>query len=51
MRPMNTCAALTAPLALASRVILPIALAACGYQPSLRDYRPVVDSYNTEGRL
>ena len=26
----------------------PRALAACGYQPSLGDYRPVVDSYNTD---
>ena len=29
-------------------VTLPLALAACGYQPSLSDYRPVVDSYNTD---
>ena len=52
MRPMNTRAALTAPLALAGIGTLPLALAACGYQPSLGDYRPVVDSYNTgHGRL
>ena len=25
-----------------------LSLAACGYQPSLRDYRPVVDSYTTD---
>ncbi|MEC8553117.1 MAG: hypothetical protein VXY93_21665, partial [Pseudomonadota bacterium] len=36
------------PLALAGLVTLPLALAACGYQPSLGDYRPVVDSYNTD---
>ena len=48
MRPMNTRVALTAPLALAGIVTLPLALAACGHQPSLGDYRPVVDSYNTD---
>ena len=48
MRPMNTRAALTAPLAFAGIVTLPLVLAACGYQPSLGDYRPVVDSYNTD---
>ena len=35
-------------LALAGLVTLPFALAASGYQPSLGDYRPVVDSYNTD---
>ena len=43
----NSRAALTARLALAGLVTLPLALVACGYQPSLGDYRPVVDSYNT----
>ena len=44
---MNTRARAATPLALAGLVTLPLALAACGYQPSLGDYRPVVDSYNT----
>ena len=48
MRPMNTRARTATPLALAGLVTLPLALAACGYQPSLGDYRPVVDSYNTD---
>ena len=48
MRPMNTRARAATPLALAGLVTLPLALAACGYQPSLGDYRPVVDSYNTD---
>ena len=48
MRPMNTRAALTAPLAFAGIVTLPLVVAACGYQPSLGDYLPVVDSYNTD---
>ena len=33
MRPMNTRARATTPLALAGLVTLPLALAACGYQP------------------
>ena len=45
MRPMTTRATLTAPLALACLATLPLDLAACGYQPSLGDYRAVVDSY------
>ena len=45
MRPMNTRATLTAPLCLAAASL---SLAACGYQSSLRDYRPVVDSYTTD---
>ena len=45
---MNTRARAATPLALAGLVTLPLALAACGYQPSLGDYRPVVDSYNTD---
>mgnify|MGYP005665886641 CR=1 FL=1 len=48
MRPMNTRARAATPLALAGLVTLPLALAACGYQPSLDDYRPVVDSCNTD---
>ena len=48
MRLMNTRARAATPLALAGLVTLPLALAACGYQPSLGDYRPVVDSYNTD---
>ena len=48
MRPMNTRARAATPLALAGLVTLPLALAACGFQPSLGDYRPVVDSYNTD---
>ena len=40
MRPINSRAALTAPLALASLVKLPLTLAACGYQPALGDNRP-----------
>ena len=48
MRLMNTRARAATPLALASLVTLPLALAACGYQPSLGDYRPVVESYNTD---
>ena len=48
MRPMNTLARTARPLALAGLVTLPLALAACGYQPSLGEYRPVVDSYNTD---
>ena len=48
MRPMNTRARTATPLALAGLVTLPLALAACGYQPSLGDYRPVVNSYNTD---
>lgn len=48
MRPMNTRARTATPLVLAGLVTLPLALAACGYQPSLGDYRPVVDSYNTD---
>ena len=48
MRPMNTRARTATPLALAGLVTLPLALAACGYQPSLGDYRPVVESYNTD---
>ncbi|MCH1474591.1 MAG: glycine zipper domain-containing protein [Alphaproteobacteria bacterium] len=48
MRPLNARAALTAPLALAGIITVPLMLAACGYQPSLGDYRPVVDSYNTD---
>ena len=48
MRLMNTRARAATPLALASLVTLPLALAACGYQPSLGDYRPVVDSYNSD---
>ena len=48
MRPMNTRARNATPLALAGLVTLPLALAACDYQPSLGDYRPVVDSYNTD---
>ena len=44
----NTRARAATPLALAGLVTLPLALAACGYQPSLSDYRPVVDSYNTD---
>ena len=47
MRPMNNRAALTALLALAGIVTLSLTLDACGHQPSLGDYRPVVDSYNT----
>lgn len=43
----NNCAVLTAPLALACLATLPLTLAACGYQPSLGDCRPMVDSYNT----
>ena len=48
MRPMNTRARAATQLALAGLITLPLALAACGYQPSLDDYRPVVDSYNTD---
>ena len=48
MRLMNTRARAATPLALAGLVTLPLALAACGYQPSLGDYRRVVDSYNTD---
>ena len=48
MRPMNTRARTATPLALAGLATLPLALAACGYQPSLGGYRPVVDSYNTD---
>jgi len=48
MRLMNTRARAATPLAPAGLVTLPLALAACGYQPSLGDYRPVVDSYNTD---
>ena len=48
MRPMNTRARAATPLALAGLVTLPLTLAACGYQPSLGDYRPVVESYNTD---
>ena len=48
MRPMNTRARAATPLALAGLITLPLALAACGYQPSLDDYRPAVDSYNTD---
>ena len=48
MRLMNTRARAATPLALAGLVTLPLALAACGYQPSLGDYRPVVDSYRTD---
>ena len=48
MRLMNTRARAATPLALAGLVTLHLALAACGYQPSLGDYRPVVDSYNTD---
>ena len=48
MRPMNSQDARTAPLALTGIVTLLLALAACGYQPSLGDYRSVVDSYNTD---
>ena len=44
----NTRARAATPLALAGLATLPLALAACGYQPSLGDYRPVVDSYNTD---
>ena len=44
----NTCTRAATPLALAGLVTLPLALAPCGYQPSLGDYRPVVDSYNTD---
>ena len=44
----NIRARASTPLALAGLVTLPLALAACGYQPSLGDYRPVVDSYNTD---
>ena len=44
----NTCARAATLLALAGLVTLPLALAACGYQPSLGEYRPVVDSYNTD---
>ena len=40
----NTCTRAATPLALAGLVTLPLALAACGYQPSLGDYRPVVDN-------
>jgi len=46
MRPMNTRALAATPLTVAGLVILPLALAACGYQPSIGDYRPLVDSYN-----
>ena len=42
MRLMNTRARVATPLALAGLVTLPLTLAACGYQPSLGDYRPVV---------
>ena len=44
----NTRARVATPLALAGLVTLPLTLAARGYQPSLGDYRPVVDSYNTD---
>ena len=44
----NTRARVATPLALAGLFTLPLALAACGYQLSLSDYRPVVDSYNTD---
>ena len=48
MRPMNNRARAGDLLALAGLVTQPLALAACGYQPSLGDYRPVFDSYNTD---
>ena len=44
----NTRARAATELALAGLVTLPLTLAACGYQPSLGEYRPVVDSYNTD---
>ena len=44
MRPMNTRARAATPLAFAGLVTLPLALAAWGYQPTLGDYRPVVDN-------
>ena len=34
-------------LTVAAAVVALSTLAACGYQPSLSDYRPVVDSYTT----
>ena len=40
---MNTSARTANPLALAGPVTLPRGLAACSYQPSFGDYRPVVD--------
>ena len=44
MRPMNSRARAATPLAFAGLVTLPLALAAWGYQPTLGDYRPVVDN-------
>ena len=44
MRAMNTRARAATPLAFAGLVTLPLALAAWGYQPTLGDYRPVVDN-------
>ena len=44
VRPKDTSARTANPLALAGLVTLPLGLAACGYQPSFGDYRPVIDS-------
>ena len=44
MRPLHPRAVVTAPLAIAGA----FALVACGYQPSLSSYRPVVDSHTTD---
>jgi len=44
MRPTHSFPGTAIPLALAGA----LALAACGYQPSLGDYRPVVDSHTTD---
>ena len=44
----NSRARAATPLALAGLVKLPLALAACGFQPSFGDYRPVVGSHNTD---
>ena len=45
MRPTHSLSGTATRLALATAAVT---LAACGYQPSLSDYRPVVDSHTTD---
>ena len=45
MRPTHSLSGTATRLTLATAAVT---LAACGYQPSLSDYRPVVDSHTTD---